>query len=202
MGIDARMLFTTKSKITDEELKLAAWDMCAVLGAAHFFTYGKRPVPLFRVNVYEQDGPDFVPDEGETIIEVSLVGRYYGIGYERGHLPTYLMVAEWLEHRFPGCVVYYGGDSSGVLAEPFDASARNALLKHYLTNGHAPYVGAFGSLGGGKIQPPRCKERCVEERGAHQYGFGDNYAAFHCAGCGKSFQTNDNGETWTTKGEE
>jgi len=50
-------------------------------------------------------------------------------------------VAEWLERRVPECVVWYGGDSSGICAELFDTPARKKLLEHFASeNGHEDVV--------------------------------------------------------------
>lgn len=148
-------------------------------------------------SVYRQDGVDVPAKEGECLLELSLMGRYYGEGYERGDILKYCAIAEWLEANIPGCEVWYGGDSSGVCAEPFTAERRAALRAHLYSDKGRDYFNRSG-WGDFKPRPPSCSlcpGNCY--RGA-QYGFGGkgDYAAFHCSGCGKSMQTRDAGKTW------
>lgn len=197
MGIDAEMFARVRSPITEADVKLAAWDLCATFGAERFWDF--KP-PLHIVERWEQDGPDIEPQPNEVFVRVMLGTRYYGKGYERGDLPLIVSVAEWLEQRFPGCEVWYGGDSSGVCAERFNTAARDEMKRHYYAHGHAPYVGGFGRGIGGERpsnRPSPCA-RCVPGRDKHETGWGPTGSLLlHCAGCGKYFGTRDGGETWT-----
>lgn len=131
--------------------------------------------------VYGQDGPPMIANPGEQFINVHLWTRYYGKGYERGSWPTIRGVAEYLEHAFPGATVYYGGDSSGVCATPFDEAARKELNDHYLTFGHSPYRGYRAPWDGGKSYPTCdfCGGREMNNIGGR--GGDDHY---QCDGCG------------------
>lgn len=71
--------------------------------------------------VWFQDGPEIVAGEDEQFVQVHMQSRYYGPDYERGDWPFIKSVAAWLERRFPGCEVWYGGDSSGICAEHLTA---------------------------------------------------------------------------------
>lgn len=124
--------------------------------------------------VWTQDGPPIFSTPGEQFIRVHLWTRYYGPGYERGAWPVIRATAEWLERHVPGCTVYYGGDSSGICAEPLHAAARDYLNAHYLTHGHEPYRGGRG------LAPILC-DFCL--RGMHDVGGGQGQRFWHCDGC-------------------
>lgn len=132
--------------------------------------------------VWTQDGPPIFSEPGETFIEAHLWTRYYGPGYERGNWPIIKLTAEWLETRFPGGEVWYGGDSSGICAEKFDAAAREEIHKLYLTDGHKPYTGFFGTFSGRQ----KAKQTCDFCGGAAMInsGGGGGTEFWHCAGCG------------------
>jgi hypothetical protein len=156
--------------------------------------------PLYREpgRAYTQDGPPIYAEEGEWLMELNLWGRYYGIGYERGDLLKYCAVAEWLEQNLPGCVIYYGGDSCGVLAEPFNEEMRDQLKAHLYSQNGRDYFKERSSFGRNtNLQRPKPCGLCVpgEDR-FNQYGYGASYAAVSCAGCGKNFVSRDGGATW------
>ena len=74
---------------------------------------------------------DLAQMEGKLgfLLNVNIATEYYGVGYERGHLPLLVSIAEWLEQRLPGCRVLYGEDSSGE-GYPFDEPMRTALMEY------------------------------------------------------------------------
>lgn len=194
MGIDAQLLVRTTDKVSQKQVQDAAYDMAEAFGVDHFWI--TRPIDgagahhcLQIVEVYTQDGPDILPKPGETLIEVSLWTRYYGPGYERGDLPLILAVAYWLEKRFPGAAVWYGGDSSGVLAEPFGLAEREVYWSHFCENGHKPYRGGWGQEI--KKDCDFCCKLMV------QAGWGANYALLYCPGCGLRLESRDGGANWT-----
>lgn len=135
---------------------------------------------------------------GECLLSVSLYGRYYGPGYERGDILTYCAVAEWLEVNLPGRIeIWYGGDSSGICASRFDDAARRALRMHlYGEDGREYFRRGFG---GAQFRPQACGLCPGNRYHGTQFGTGRNgaYAAFHCEGCGKSVKTEDCGKTWS-----
>lgn len=145
MGIDAEMLVRVTPPLEPLAVRRLAYRLAEGFGAERFLIdRAKDRHCLEIVQDYTQDGPDITPAEGEQFIRLNLFGRYYGAGYERGDLPFLLAVAEWLESAIPGSKIFYGGDSSGVCAEPFDGPARDALWRHFIENGHRPYSGFFG----------------------------------------------------------
>ncbi len=213
MGIDARILLKiTGPTPTPEQIALWSWDLCAAIGADKFWTNKETKKYAIALTedyeeqgregkVYFQDGDTVIAADNETMLDVSLWTRYYGIGYERGDVFTICNTAAWCEQNIPNCTVYYGGDSSGVEAEPFHKGARDALLAHkFGPHGRDYYQeeNPFMEKPHEYGKPPPCS-LCVPKRGMSRYGWGGNYAAYHCAGCNESFETRDGGATWTKK---
>lgn len=83
-----------------------------------------------RGTVYLQDGPDMKAQPGEWFLEVHVWTRYYNEGYERGNIVLICGLCDWVEENIPNSEVWYGGDSSGVLMEPFPRAKRQALLRY------------------------------------------------------------------------
>lgn len=208
MGIDARILIKVPTKPTEEQLKAWSWAVCDSLGADKFFINREEGQGAFSLSetyngkepgrFYFQDGPTLEAREGEWFLIAHVCSRFYGEGYERGDILFLSALAEWIEENIPNSEVWYGGDSSGTLAEPFSEKRRLELRKHLYSSEGRDYYSSFGQ--GVAPQPPRddCK-LCIPGRGPSQYGFGSHYAAYLCPGCGKRFITNDGGQTWNDK---
>lgn len=145
---------------------------------------------------YDQDGDPIYAEPGECLLELSLSGRFYGESYERGDLLAYCAIAEWLEINIPGCEVWYGGDSSGVLARPFTSDRRNELKRHLFSRSGRDYFKRGWMRDQAHPMPPACSLCPRGQYCGSQYGAGGNYAAFHCSGCGKSCSSRDGGVTW------
>lgn len=181
MGIDAQMLVRTRAQVTPEDIKRWRYALAAAFGYDNFwiFTRDKEDMRhcLETVSEYTQDGESIFPDEGETFIEVHIATRYYGEGYERGNLPLLIMVADWLEQTIPYSRIWYGGDSSGVCAKPFDRTERVRLFKHFVAVGHELYNRFFSGDHSSAICP-------FCEIPAIQTGSGGDWSLWHCLGCG------------------
>lgn len=186
MGIDARMLLKVKGTISDDTvLKLAVEAFKRFGDILAIYDFCKPPEHcIVKVKEYGQDGPSILPQEDETLLEVRLHGRYYGKGYERGNLPDYLILAEYFELAIPGVEVFYGGDSSGVLAEPFGKAERQDLFFHFTQFGHSPYSEYFDREKDGPTCP-LCKIQMI------RYGWGGNYRAWYCPGCNDHVEERD-----------
>jgi hypothetical protein len=185
MGVDAEMCVKFDRDVTDEERLRWSWELARVMGVdlvdnqGPFFVYSKSG-HLLEFDT-ENDGYD--DDSGEPLNEretrrtlrVSLGGRYYGEGYERGCGIKYVMIGEWLERRTGGRV-YYWGDSVEFDEELhlFDAAARSALLD--LMTRKAPYYCAGTQEYGG----PAC-ERCKQPMGSYLWA-GDT-TGYACGVC-------------------
>lgn len=196
MGIDAQMYLDVPYEVDREQVGRWAWNLAEAVGAEKFFIVLGDDEPhlaISKIDTYYQDGPEIKAEPGHTLLEVHLWGRYYGEGYERGNLWTYISVAEWIERNIQGAIIYYGGDSSGVCAEPFDKAAREALILHWATRGHRPYREGFDDGQREASEPKKCGlGPCKWVRN----GWGQDYAAFFCAGCGQRKETRDGGKSW------
>lgn len=188
MGVDAQMLVKHRAQYTPDQVLALAVALAEAFGPQTFMIWSKEDSSwatedrhaLEIVNEYEQDGDSIIPEAGEQFIEVHLAGRYYGPGYERGNLPDYIAVANWLEARIPGCSIFYGGDSSGICAEPFDAKGRAKYWEHFCRVGHAPYTGAFGSF---QNSPRMVCSFCKTDMANLGGGGGNTY--FSCMSCNR-----------------
>lgn len=273
MGIDAEVLLRVKGgKPTEQRLTEWSWDICAALGAEHFFIKDGLPGAAYheaiklwheRFNAHprraawdaargkydastairqeiladigeppeqrrraieftnalyplddgehedipveyrepgrmsQQDGDDIYAAPDEWLLDVNLWSRYYGIGYERGDILIICAIAEWCEANIPGCEVWYGGDSSGVVAKPFPEAERARLRRHlYSPEGRSyRYCAAKTALKG----PGPCG-LCPGSARFTEAGWGRSYAAVYCGGCNKTFETRDGGP-WVAKQE-
>jgi hypothetical protein len=145
---------------------------------------------------YTQDGDDIFAEEGECLLKISLMGRYYGPGYERGDILSYCAIAEWLEQNIPGCEVWYGGDSSGCCAEPFGAEERAAMKAHLFSKNGRDYFNSWDMGEPLGAKPPACGLCPGGVYCGSKFGFGASYSAWSCGGCGKSVESRDGGATW------
>lgn len=204
MGIDAEMLVRTKEPITNAEVLAWSRRLVASFGEEFFWFCHPRSdravheTPrhcLAIVDKMTQDGPDIYPGDGERFIRVYLTGRYYGVGYERGDLPKLIAIASWLEANIPGSSIWYGGDSSGVVLEPFGVFERAELFRHFCRDGREPFFGIpFGDPNEFPMPLRQC-ELC--QAPLVRYGSGHGYGSYRCNGCGFKLRTNDGGKSWT-----
>ena len=93
--------------------------------------------PLIYLPHEDYDLAHMVGDPG-YLLSLNSYLPYYNVGYERGDLPEFVAVAEWLEQQIAGCRVLYGEDSSGECF-PFDTQIREELMSYYKQVGHEPY---------------------------------------------------------------
>lgn len=211
MGIDARIIFSVPYKPSKEQISLWGLSICAALGAKNFMINRKSPRRAIEFTedyneqgrdgkVYFQDGDEKVARPSEWFLNVSVWTRFYGVGYERGDVLFICAIASWLEQNIPSCTVFYGGDSSGVLAEPFNKAARETLLTHFYSQNGRNYFRDRSSFPNETWATPDTKDHCklcTEGEYIHRYGFGGGYSAVSCAACGVQLETRDGGKTWT-----
>ena len=106
-------------------------------------------------------------------------------------------MAEWFEENVPGCEVWYGGDSSGVCAYPFTEEVRTELKRHLYSSQGKAYYANFGNFGVDIGPTPKPCSLCPGGKYmGNRHGYGKDFAAFSCTGCGKNTSTRDNGKTW------
>ncbi len=193
MGIDAEMFVKWRGAPLEETpVRVLSAALCKLFGHENFFlSKGEYGEPHHAISIlrgpYEQDGPDIDPLHGEQFLEVHLWTRYYGEGYERGDWQLIRGVAEFLEIALPGCEVWYGGDSSGVLAELLDQAKREEITAYFYRQGHENYRGAFGRAHG---------TLCLFCGGIpmHNSGGGRDRVFLSCDGCGRKVIKTARGE--------
>jgi hypothetical protein len=241
MGVDAEMFVRIKGRenwLTETQVRKASVDMSTTIGAENFMIwrpecasrgleshhalsivgpfvneFGEAPSLSGKV-VWLQDGPAIVADDDEQLIRVHMHHRYYGPGYERGPWPEIRATAEWLEMRFAGHEVWYGGDSGGIVMSPFSAAARQEINLHYLSrymrddDYFAPknrrmFDSVFGeSL---RCQCSFCDIDMLDCGGGGGLRVPGSYTFFNCSGCGvrvvKTFEGQcfkaESGNRWT-----
>lgn len=198
MGVDARMVVHLVAPISDEELIDASYRLSEAVGhRSHVFwlsddediAKGEIRRALNRVTSDEEGeyrACGVAAADGRWLW-VSLWGRYYGDRYERGDLWSFVAIAEWLEANFPGCLVFYGGDS-GETIDIFNLGARRRLIAHWTKHGGRPYYASEGKSYGSwcgtereHLRPmcPLCQHK------ATQYGRGGQFASWTCDGCAR-----------------
>ena len=205
MGVDVSMFVKVKGKdnfLTEKQVWDLSYRICDSFGHDEFYIekesnkWRKKHHALEIINEFHQDGPEIKPENNEQFIEVHTLNRYYGEGYEKGPLPFIICVAWWLEENIPNSTVFYGGDSSGIEAEKFDKESREKLFKYFAKSGHISY--SSGLMAINEMEGKKTKYRWCEfcDKPMIQYGFGPQYEAHRCCGCGYAIKTNDGGTTW------
>lgn len=175
MGVDAEIFVKLAAPITNEQLKKASY----IFGSAFHYD-----LMLGHDNTHYHHPIELSKYYKEYDLEIPLSGRYYGPGYERGDLFTYVAMAELLEILFPACTIYYGGDS-GEEKEEFDRTKRNELMRYYVkANARDRYVRAFDRDNAG-MNCPNCDVQMT------QNGWGPSFKLFTCQGCGWVDRTKD-----------
>lgn len=188
MGVDACMVLRVPGEMSEEDVRSLAANAYERYPATLQIWRKEGSFPeehcIVRVSEYTQDGESIYERLGESLLEVRLSGRYYGEGYERGPLPEYISLAEYFERVIPGVDVLYGGDSSGICAEPFDRAAREKLFHYFVEKGHRPYREIFDTGKDGEACE-LCQTRMLRT------GWGGDYARWTCSGCGTSLEIRD-----------
>lgn len=204
MGIDARIIVRVKRELSTEELRKVGYNLGIAFGPDRFWygseTYTWRdPWAISRIYgyggdgksvcpkdgeqfPYRQDGPDIEPEDGEFMYGVYVWTRYWGPAYQRGDIAFIVMLAEWLERHIEGCQVWYGGDSSGVLAQHFDKAMRDEYMNLWALDGEV--YGTFFDNGSHSPAPYRPKSKVYSEPMIRN-GYGGDFAAFYCPGSGE-----------------
>lgn len=191
MGVDAMMFVGLKEKMGPLAVRRISADMAEAFGAERFFitlpseapdSFNRKPRHALEImsksEAQESEAFSGRPEVRQWLT-VNLWGRYYGDGYERGDLPFLYCLGRWLEIRFPGSVLLYGGDCDGDYQD-FSAGSRDALFAHFARVGHKPYNGGFSSMVKGERQT--C-EFCAGIP-MNNYGGGQGQEFYRCDGCG------------------
>lgn len=211
MGVDAEMFVRIKGRdkwLADADELKTAYELASTIGPSKFMNtigmwkdekghhcleimrpikhsldadYHGVPATMIGRVIWSQDGDTIVAGQDEQFVRIHLYTRYYGEEYARGDWPTIRVVAEWCELRFPGCEVWYGGDSSGICAEHLSAERRDELNKFFLSSGRKSYAryddGPDRVTGHRGTMCPVCDVRMYSTGG----GQGDSF--WSCDGC-------------------
>lgn len=192
MGVDAIMYVKTLRDVDDDVIRSLSRQICGAVGHSAFNI--DRPNEWLSSSgthaLSMSDGSHWMPDDGipGTIVCVNLALRYYGRGYERGHLPTLLAIVEWLQINMEPCTVYYGGDNVETI-RPFTIGDRLELVQHWAGRNGADYFDS-GWPREDRIKAPTCDLCLVPmvRRGTMHWS---------CL-CGLSVDSDDGGKTFTT----
>lgn len=217
MGIDAEMYADIPDTVTPEDVLKVSRRMVDCFGTQPFWLMSSKPsyrdikmaakqtLPhaLYLIDEESQDSnetPYIKPKKGRQFVKVSLGGRYYGKGYERGDIGTPILIARFLKHHWPDAKCFYGGDSSGVLYDEMTEDWETEILTHLFTVGHEPYRGVMSFTEVGEKTPtcPRCLTNLIR----NGTGQGGQWGVFYCNSCDLQLETNDNGKTYTNRKED
>jgi hypothetical protein len=179
MGVDAMMFFKTKNKQNEQKL---SYELGCMFNSQ--LTHGFDDLKSHSITDVEKDGykseilNNYYIQGNEYMYEIHLWGRYYGPGYERGDILTYINIAEWLEWKLgPNITIYYGGDSSDNY-QTFGKEERRTLREYYFENAHRPYQSC--SRFKEQVGNPMCA-RCYEPMFNTGGGGAETY--WCCHGC-------------------
>ena len=181
MGIDAEIHFTTHKPLTREELANLCYRLhdCFPDETSVVRCDGRNVGPIKRHCIAASEWSEEC-DEGRHSTpadpcryEVSLGGRYYGDGYERGDWPVLCAIMDWLVRQPCVSDVFYGSDC-GNFFERF-ADVRDSISAIFATVGHLPY------LIGKKGDSPSCPD-CGQKM--WNSGWRNHRTMYSCSGCG------------------
>jgi len=231
MGVDARMFIRIKGRnnwLSGDQVKRLSYEIGTAFSTDTFFVTNPRQLsyegqevrralsivapikdaeyhglePDFAAKVvWTQDGEPIVAEDDEQFVKVSLRGRYYGPGYERGSWPTLRAIIFFLTEAVPQGQVWYGGDSSGMCAEHASPTFMAKMDRHWVNNARRPYVRYESKLKLGlpkdSIEPPIC-ELC--EVPMADCGGSRDFTFYWCDGCGQKASKHINGTTaWASR---
>ena len=196
MGVDAIVFAKLPRRVEDVEIVRLRRALCGAFGASKFSIDRsdgiETPPPIGRLDYGKPASNQHICNRGddETVVEVNIWMRYYGIGYERGDLPFLLTLCKFLLDWFDGeAVVHYGADCNDE-QPPMTEERANELWAHFVRHQCEPYylndrpegIRCFcGFCGGAEM---------------NRHGWGAGYGVFRCWSCGLSKTTKDGGITW------
>lgn len=186
MGVDAMMMVKLYRPLSAVQVRQLSYEACASFMSGGFLIDKETDRHAMAI-VNELDWGDepTLPVDGEQFIELSLSGRFYGVGYERGDFSFYKSLAEWLEFKMPGARVFYGGDSD-VGLQPFGEVERGELWRHFCEVGQEPYRRGGTDRA---LRSPKC-EFCHASMVNNRWGPA-NIVGFECMGCGETKLRNE-----------
>lgn len=176
MGVDAVVRFTPtdQRELSPKDLRQLSWSLGRAFGADRFW-FSSGDQASLAVSAVDEPPTRTYPGK----YKVSLWGRYYGPGYERGNLPFLLALFRFLRHR--RFTVYYGGDN-GYALDKVTPKFMQALERHWFTTNDT-WLAKFSSLDGSTPVCPRCGY-CTAQT---TWSGLPELQRFTCVGCGNRF---------------
>lgn len=178
------------SVLTQADLDRLLHDEVDPAWREHFRT---RLTPGLNRQVYFQDGDPVIARDGEQLIEVHLSGRWYGRNYPRGNPIVYALVARHLEERIPSSEAWYGGDSSGVTLELFDADERTELIQHFVDLVESEESKAEFDCPACDRPPALDEDHNIELASNDDPAIAETHTGYLCHSCGMTFLETDRG---------
>ena len=172
MGVDACMVIESGTELNRSDLKRLQFELMHRFDKNLFWgpSEEKDFIRGLEKDYYE------LATKSNHLYEINMICRYYGEGYARGPGLEIASILIYLNRQ--GFKVFYGGDCSCSL-DLYDSTKAVELLKHFIDNGNMSY--SIG-LTGDNDEAAEC-EYC--EHPMLRCGWGGNYAAYTCRGCGK-----------------
>lgn len=143
--------------------------------------------------VWQQDGEPYVAEKDEQLVRIHVWGRYYDEGYARGNWSFYRTLYAYCRIMYPEATLYYGGDSSGVTAEPLTEERVRQIDEYFFVKAHSEYVRGFSNIFTRELKKiPECP---VCETAMTSNGGGQGTSFFYCQSCSyKGTANNKTGE--------
>ncbi len=144
MPVDAYIFATSGGSVLEPTLRALNAHFAREFRAD---TFHDEPDALAQVPPAEYDFlPDHLP-RAACVLQVRLMGAYYGPGYERGWWPEIAAVLEFLRRQLPNSQVWYGRDDGDWVRE-VTAESLDALWDHWAKHGGRPYYEGRPGVGG------------------------------------------------------
>lgn len=142
MPVGAEMLVRLRERLSDEQLAALRRDLYEFFGHDDFRnpdndSTARDLLPLALIDDIASVCDHL--DRDSIWLDLNLAHAYYGPGYERGDFWFFVACAIWLEHRVPGCEVWYGHDCDDRSVLLFDAKKRAELIAYWCQHGNRPY---------------------------------------------------------------
>lgn len=139
MGIDAVMVAKVPHKADDVAVRRWSHVLCDCLGHRNFlvdYERGRHAIEIVEGGRFFDSDQEIHPDPGGSVLNIRVLSRYYGEGYQRGDAMLIINTARIVEMLVPNVEIWYGGDSGDVEAIRFDEEARSDLFSYFVSAGY------------------------------------------------------------------
>ena len=144
MPVDALIYVTTDEPMEDARIAEINAELVDMFDGGDFLGLGDSDFARQRCRLTRADAGGYAEQVSglssprADLLEMTLAVPYYGLGYERGHWPTFAALLEFLRRRVPKARVWYGRDDGAEVARVTDSSM-DAMWSHWAANGSRPY---------------------------------------------------------------